>query len=176
VKTTSCHDGCAECPEKAANDAGFILERQFETRLGNSGTKLAAVPANTTVRPTERNFAMLHRYAHPLLAIGIVMLLGGCGFIAAPIAGTATVAAQLSVKGADQGIHYSKEAADAGVHYGKVAAIATVDAGKAAAEGVAAAANTVVEAAGIVTDAAISGLRPATSDEARAVHERFSDR
>lgn len=90
---------------------------------------------------------MLRRYTLPCLLLGLVSTLGGCGFVAAPIAGTATVAAQLTVKGADKGIHYSK-----------------------------AAARTVVEAAGNVTDAAATGLRPVTSEEAAALHERFSDR
>jgi len=90
---------------------------------------------------------MHHRYAFCLLTISVASLLGGCGFIAAPVAGTATSAAQLSMKGADQAIHYGKEAA-----------------------------SIVVEAAGNVADAARSGLEPATSDEARALHEQFSDR
>lgn len=90
---------------------------------------------------------MHRRYTLSFLFLGLASLLGGCGFAVAPIAGTATTAAQLTVKGADKGIHYSKEAA-----------------------------RTVVEAAGNVTDAAATGLRPVTSEEAAALHERFSER
>ena len=79
---------------------------------------------------------MRHRYALTLLSLCLASLLGGCGFVAAPIAGTATTAAQLTVKGADKGIHYSKVAA-----------------------------KNVVEAAGNVSSAAANGLRPVTSEE-----------
>jgi len=176
VTTVSCHDCRVECPKKGANNAGFIFERQFETRPGDYGTEFAVRQGNATARPAERSFAMQNRHVFSLLTLCAATLLGGCGFIAAPIAGTAATAAQLSVKGADQGIHYTEVAAGAGIHYGKVAAIATVDAGKAAAGGVAKAANTVVEAAGNVADAAVSGFTPATSAEARALHEQFSER
>ena len=90
---------------------------------------------------------MRHRYALTIMSLCFASLLGGCGFVAAPVAGTATTAAQLTVKGADKGIHYSKEAA-----------------------------KNVVEAAGNVSSAAANGLRPVTSEEAAALHERFSDR
>ena len=115
---------------------------------------------------------MHHRHASALFCLCLTGLLSGCGFIAAPFAGTATSAAQLSVKGADKGIDYSKQAAEAGIHYRKVAATTTVEIGKGAVGGVAAAASNVADAAG----SALEGLRPATSEEAKALHDRFSDR
>lgn len=45
------------------------------------------------------------------LAFCLCLSLSGCGFLLAPVAGTAATAAQLSVKGADKGIEYSKKAA-----------------------------------------------------------------
>lgn len=90
---------------------------------------------------------MNHRHSIAVISLCLTGQLSGCGFIAAPIVGTATAAAQLSVKAGDTGIYYGKQAAG----------------------GVAAAANTVV-------DAAMQGLRPATSEEATTLHERFSER
>jgi len=108
---------------------------------------------------------MDHRKTTLLFVLCLCPTLAGCGFIAAPIAGTATSAAQLTVKGADQGIHYSK-----------IAARASVALGKDAVGGVATAANSVAEAAANVANATLSGLRPARSDEASQLHEQFRGR
>lgn len=104
-----------------------------------------------------------------LLVLWLGSLLTGCGFIAAPIAGTAATAAQLTVKGGDQGIHYSKQAAQASAEFGKNAARASLSLGKDAVGGVAAAANTVADAATNVAKAAVAAVRPASIEEANAL-------
>lgn len=108
------------------------------------------------------------------LAFGLSLTLSGCGFILAPVAGTAATAAQLSVKGADRSIEYSKQAADKGMEYGKQAAAISAELGRQAAGGVAAAARTVAATAVDVTGAAITVLRPATAAEAAALEQRAS--
>ncbi len=106
------------------------------------------------------------------LAFCLCLSLSGCGFLLAPVAGTAATAAQMSVKGADKGIAYSKQAADKSIDLGRQAAGASAELGRKAVGGVAAAARSVATTAADVTGAAINVLRPATPEEAAALEQR----
>ncbi len=115
---------------------------------------------------------MTRNILHTALALGLALLLSGCGFLLAPVAGTAATAAQLSVKGADKGIEYSKQAADKSIDLGRQAAGASAELGRKAVGGVAAAARSVATTAADVSAAAITVLRPATPEEAAALEQR----
>lgn len=108
------------------------------------------------------------------LAFCLSLTLNGCGFLLAPVAGTAATAAQLSVKGADKSIDYSKKAADKSINLGRRAAGESAELGRKAVGGVAAAARSVATTAADVTTAAITVLRPATPEEAAALEQRAS--
>jgi hypothetical protein len=73
---------------------------------------------------------MTRNILHIALAFCLALLLSGCGFLLAPVAGTAATAAQLSVKGADKGIAYSKQAADKSIDLGRQAAGASAELGR----------------------------------------------
>ncbi len=102
---------------------------------------------------------------HTTLAFCLALLLSGCGFLLAPVAGTAATAAQWSLKGADKSIEYGKDAA-----------AISAEPGRQAAGGVAAAARSVATTAVDVSAAAIDVLRPATAEEAAALERRAAPR
>lgn len=124
---------------------------------------------------------------HTALAVCLALPLSSCGFVLAPVAGTAGTVAQWSVKGADKSIEQGKEAAAASAQFSRKAATASVELGRqmasASAElgrqavgGVAAAARSVADTAVDVTGAAISLLRPSSAEEAEALEEGDSPR